>query len=168
MRPDVLERAEGYAQGEPEVDGLLEGVAPLRQVREGAERLLKGPCGLTGSRPRQGLLPRLAAVRHGLVPHLPPQGMVGQPFHLLGQPVPGERLQGRDDAGVPRAPLLLEQHLVGHLLGEGVRKGVRDLREEARLVEELGRLQVGEAQPELPPQALRPRPGAASGAPRCR
>ena len=95
----VLERAEGYAQGEPEVDGLLEGVAPLRQVGERAERLLKGPCGLAGGRARHGLLPRLPAIRHGLVPHLAPQGMVGQPFHLLGhrprRGPPGPRRCGR-------------------------------------------------------------------------
>ena len=81
----------------------------LRQMREGAERLLEGPHGLAVGRPRQGLLPRLPAVRQGLLPHLPPQGMVGQPFHLLGHPVPGERLQGLDDAGMQRPPPLLEQ-----------------------------------------------------------
>ena len=124
MRPVSSNGRRAYAQGEPEVDGLLRVSRRSGRCGEGAERLLKGPHRLTGGRPRHGLLPRLAAVRQGLVPHLAPQGMVGQPFHLLGQPVPGERLQGRDDAGVQRAPPLLEQHLVGHLLGEGVREGV--------------------------------------------
>ena len=54
--------------------------------------------------------------------------MVGQPFDLLGQPLPGERLEGLDDAGMERAPPLLEQRLVGHLLGEGVLEGVLDAR----------------------------------------
>ena len=60
---------------------------------EGTERLLEGPHGLAVGRPRHGLLPRLPAVRQGLVPHLAPQGMVGQAFDLLGHPVPGERLR---------------------------------------------------------------------------
>ena len=75
-------------------------VALLRQMREGAERLLEVPHGLAVGRPRHGLLPRLPAVRQGLVPHLPPQGMVRQAFDLLGHPVPGERLKGLDDPGV--------------------------------------------------------------------
>jgi hypothetical protein len=51
------------------------------------------------------------------------------------------------------APPLLEQRLVGHLLGKGVLEGVLVLGEEARLVQELGSLQMGEAQAE---QLLRP------------
>ena len=74
--------------------------------------------------------------------------MVGQPFDLLGQPVGIERLDGLDDAGVQRPPPLLQQAAVGHLVGEGVLEGVFELGEEARLVEELGGLQVGEAQAE--------------------
>ena len=93
-------------------------------MREGAERLLEVPHRLAVGRPRQGLLPRLPAVRQGLVPHLPPQGMVGQAFDLLGQPVPGERLEGLDDAGMERPPPLLQETAVGHLVGEGVLEGV--------------------------------------------
>jgi hypothetical protein len=36
---------------------------------------------------------------------------------LLGHPVPGERLQGLDDASMERSPPLLEERLVGYLLG---------------------------------------------------
>ena len=69
-------------------------------MREDTERLLEAPHGLTVGRPRHSLLPRLPAVRQGLVPHLAPQGMVRQPFDLLGHPLPGERLQGLDDPGM--------------------------------------------------------------------
>ena len=100
IRPRSPDGQERRAQGEPEIDGLLARVALLRQMREGAERLLEVPHGLAVGRPRHGLLPRLPAVRQGLVPHLAPQGMVRQAFDLLGHPVPGERLQGLDDAGV--------------------------------------------------------------------
>ena len=67
---------------------------------EGAERLLEGLHGLAIGRPCHGLLPRLPAVRQGLVPHLASQGMMRQAFDLLGHPVPGERLKGLDDPGV--------------------------------------------------------------------
>jgi hypothetical protein len=74
--------------------------------------------------------------------------MMGQALDLLGNPVPSERLQGLDNAGMQGAPPLLEQRLVGHLLSEGVLEGVLVLGEEAGLIEELGGLQMGEAQAE--------------------
>ena len=52
--------------------------APLQP----GENLLEGPDGLAVGRPCQGLLPRLPAVRQGLVPHLAPQSMVRQAFDL--------------------------------------------------------------------------------------
>jgi hypothetical protein len=72
--------------------------------------------------------------------------MVSQPFDLLGSPVSGERLESLDDAGMEGAPPLLEQRLVGDLLGERMLEGILVLGEEARLVEELRGLQMGEAQ----------------------
>ena len=71
--------------------------------------------------------------------------MVGQAFDLLGQPISRERLQGPDDVRMQRAPPLLQQRLVCHLAGEGVREGVCVVGKESRLVEELGGLQVSEA-----------------------
>ena len=43
-----------------------------------------------------------------------------------------------------RAPALLEHAAVGDLVGERVLEGVLEIREEARLVQELGRLEVAE------------------------
>ena len=98
--PKITRWKERRAQGKPEIDGLFACVTLLWQMREGTERLLKVPHGLAVGRPRHGLLSRLPAVRQGLVPHLSPQGVVGQAFDLLGYPVPGERLKGLDDPGV--------------------------------------------------------------------
>ena len=122
--PRVARREERQAQGEPEIDGLLARGTRLRQMQKGAERLLEEPHGLAVGRPRQSLLPRLPAVRQGLVPHLPPQGMVGQAFDLLGHPLSGEGFEGLDDPRVQGAPPLLEETAVGHLVGEGVLEGV--------------------------------------------
>ena len=46
-RPQVAQRKERRAQGEPEVDRLLMRVARLRQMRQGPERLPEVPRGLT-------------------------------------------------------------------------------------------------------------------------
>ena len=75
--------------------------------------------------------------------------MVGQPFDLLGHPVPSERLEGLDDAGMQRSPPLLQQAAVGHLVRQGMLEGVFQLGEEARLVQELRGLEVGEVAVQL-------------------
>ena len=69
-------------------------------MREGCQGLLEVSHGLAVGRARQSLLPRLPAVRQGLVPHLAPQGMMRQPVDLLGYPVSDERLEGLNDPGV--------------------------------------------------------------------
>ena len=145
IRPKSPDGMERRAQGEPEIDGLLARVALLWQMREGTERLLEVPHSLAVGRPRHGLLPGLPAVCQGLVPHLAPQGMVGQAFDLLGQAVGSEAFEGLDDAGVEHATALLQQTPIGHLVRQGVLEGVDLLGEEPRLVEELSRLQMGEA-----------------------
>ena len=103
-------------------------------MQEGTERLLEVPHGLAVGRPCQGLLPRLPAVCQGLVPHLAPQGMMGQAFDLLGHPVPGERLEGCDDAGMQHPPPLLEHTAIGDLVREGMLEGVLVVGKQARLV----------------------------------
>ena len=71
--------------------------------------------------------------------------MVRQAFDLLGHPVPGERLQGLDNAGVQHPPPLLEQTAIGDLVRQGMLEGVFVLGKQACLVQELGRLQVRQA-----------------------
>ena len=131
------------------------------------ERLLEGPHGLAVGRPRHGLLPRLPAVHQGLVPHLPPQSMVSQALDLLGHALPGECLQGLDDAGMQHPPSFLEQTAVGYFVGEGVLEGVFVVRKESRLVEKFGRLQVREATMQRLPRVTRRWPAARSKAPQC-
>ena len=121
----MLEASEGQeriAQGQPEIDGLLDRVPPFRQMLERAERLLEGPHRLTVGRMRHGFLSRLPAIRQGLVPHLAPQGMMGQAVDLLGHPVSGEHFHSRDDPGMEHPPPLLQQAPVGHLVRQGVLK----------------------------------------------
>ena len=70
--------------------------------------------------------------------------MVRQALDLLRDPVTGERLQGRDDAGMQRPPPLLEQAAVGDLVGERVLERVLEVRKEPDLVEELRGLEMSQ------------------------
>ena len=156
-RPVISERKERIAQVEAQIDGLLDGVTTVREMLQRTQRLLEARHRLAVGRARHRLGPGLPAVAQGLVPHLAPQGMVGQPFDLLAQPVGIERLQCLHDLGMQGAPPLLQQAAVGHLAGEGMLEGVGMLREELRLVEEL-----------LPWRCARPRCSASSGSPASR
>src|SRR5262245_39850672 len=109
---------------------------------EGAERLLEVPCCLAVDRLCQGLLPCLPAVCQSLLPYFPPQGMVGQPLDLLDYPVPGKRLNGLNDMGMQRSPPLMQETVVGYLMGQGMLKGILAVWKEACLVQELGLLEV--------------------------
>src|SRR5262249_27080645 len=91
----------------------------------------------------------LPTVRHGLVPHLTPQGLVREPFDLFAPPVPGQRLKRLNDAGMQRSPPLQQKAAVGYLVRQGVLEGVLALRKKPRLVKEFRRLQVGQAPVQL-------------------
>ena len=108
--PPILSQiAQRASQREAELDGQSPGLAVFGQVREGLEGLLEGGHRLAERGAVVGPGAGLLAVGHGLVPHLAPQGMVRQAFDLLGHPLPGERFEGLDDAGMERPPPLLEQ-----------------------------------------------------------
>ncbi len=62
----------------------------------------------------------------------------------------------------------MRETAVGHLLGEGMLEGVLDLGEEARLIEELGGLQVREAVADLLLRLLGDGLQEATAAPPCR
>ena len=70
--------------------------------------------------------------------------MVSQALDLFGQPFGIERLDGLHDPGMECAPVVVEDAPVGDLVGEGVLERVFEVRGDARLIQELGRLEVGE------------------------
>src|SRR5438876_12403433 len=92
----------------------------------------------------EGLGAGLPEVRDRLLPYLAPEGMVSQAFDLLGQPIGVEGLDGLHDPSMERAPAVVEHARVGDLVGEGVLESVLEIREDARLVEKLRGLEVGE------------------------
>ena len=71
--------------------------------------------------------------------------MVGQPFDLLGDVLPGQGFQGPDNPRVQGAPPLLEETAVGHFVGEGVLEGTLACGKKPGLVQELAGLEVGKA-----------------------
>ena len=75
--------------------------------------------------------------------------MVGETVDVLAEAIAALRLQRLHDPRVELAPPLLQEALVGHLIRQRVLEGVFQLGKEARLVEELGRLQEGESPPQV-------------------
>src|SRR5215813_13875117 len=65
-----------------------------------------------------------------------------QAFDLLFSSLRVQRLDRRDDASVQSPPPVLQDAPVGHLVRERVLERVFEVREDARLVEELGSLEV--------------------------
>ena len=100
--------AQRVCQSKAELDSQYSGIAVFGQVRESPEGLLVSDHGLAERGAVEGPRASLLAVDDGLVPHFTPQGMLDQPFGLLGHPVSGERLQGLDDAGMEHPPPFLE------------------------------------------------------------
>ncbi len=181
--PILSQDDERASQREAELEGQPPGVAVLGQVREGLEGLLEGGHRLAERGAVVGPGAGLLAVGHGLVPHLASQGMVRQAFDLvrvlpsgrkalrprshLGPPRGRQRLQGLDNTRMQEAPPLQQEAAVGHLVREGMLEGIDPLGDKARLVEELGRLQVGEAAVQYRLRQLGNALLTAARAPRC-
>ena len=53
-------------------------------------------------------MPARMQMGHGLVPHFAPQGVVGQPIHLLGQAIAVETFNGLGDPRMQGAPALVQ------------------------------------------------------------
>jgi hypothetical protein len=71
--------------------------------------------------------------------------MVSETIYLLSSPLGRELIEDFDNTCVQHPPPLLEQAAVGHFVDQGVLEHKLTLGEQPRLVEELGRLQVGKA-----------------------
>ena len=60
---------------------------------------------------------------------------MAQPLDLFSQALGVERLEGVEDLAVKRAPAVLEQAPVGHVVGQRVLEGVFEIGKEPRLVQ---------------------------------
>ena len=114
-------------------------------------------------RPRDGLAPRLPEVRDGLVPGFAPERVVGEPLDVLGEPVGIQRARWPSTMPAWSAPPpVLEQAPVGHLVGERVLEGVLEIGKRLRLVQELRRLEAGQARAQLRLAAARRSPASSA------
>jgi hypothetical protein len=125
---------EGMAQAKVDIDRLLVARAPLGEMLQGHQRLLEARPRFPTGRACHRLVARLAAIGDGLVPHLAPQGMTRQPFHLVGEPVGIALFDGRDNAAMEQAVPLVQQPSLGHFRRQGVLQGILALRQQAGFV----------------------------------
>jgi hypothetical protein len=75
-------------------------------VREGRQGLLEQGGGLAMGRACKRLCPRLAEIRDGSAPDLPPKGMVSEAVNVLGETVGVPGLDGLHDPRMEVAPSL--------------------------------------------------------------
>ena len=120
----VSQGVQRASQRQAQLDGQHLRITGLGQVREGLEGLLEIPhrlvqCG-TVVGPGTGLL----AAGHCLVPHLAPEGMIGQAFDLLGHPCGRQRLDGLDNVPVQQPPPLQQEAAIGYFVRQGMLEGV--------------------------------------------
>ena len=135
---ELPERVQGRAQVEANVDGLRDHLGRLRQVAERLERLPEPPRRLPMRRAPVRLVPGLARVRHGLLPHAAPEGVVSEALDLLDEAAGVQPLDGPGDPAVEHAPAVLEEAAVRDLVRQRVAEGVLEVGEQVRLVQELG------------------------------
>src|SRR5262245_35462590 len=114
-------------------------------MSERSQRLLEVRKRFAEGRACEGLGPGLPEVGHRLRPDLTPECMVSELLDVLSQPIGIVPLEGLHDLAVQRAPPILEQTAVGHLVSESMLEGVLEIWKEPRLVEELGGLKAGQA-----------------------
>ena len=90
-RPNSSRGNERRAQVKPEVDGLLKRIVAFREILQRFQRLLEARHRrLVVGRARQCLGARLTEIRRGHIPDFTPEGMVRQPFDLVGPTVSRE------------------------------------------------------------------------------
>ncbi len=118
--------------------GLGQHLDQVQALREMAERFRI-------RRPHKCFASGLTKIADRLAPHFPPNRMVSQRLKLFIQPVRIEPFDSIDDPGVERAATVMQKPRVCHLVRQGVLEGVLGIREEPRLVQELGGLQAGKA-----------------------
>ena len=85
---------------------------------------------------------------------------MGEPLDVLAEAIPVERFDRVHDPRVKSPAALLQEPAVGDLVGQRVLERVLEVGEEARLVEELGRLEMGEPSAQRLPRARRRWPPA--------
>jgi hypothetical protein len=134
-------------QGAAKLASERHGGGALGEVRERVEGLFVARRRLAVGSARLTSLPHLPAVAHRLLPHRPPNGVVGEPLGVLGKAISVKGFDRLDKPRVKLAPPLLQQAAVGHLVGQRMLEGVLGLWEQAHLVQKLRGPETREGHP---------------------
>src|SRR4030095_15213627 len=86
----------------------------------------------------------LPKIVHRFLSQLAAEGVMGESLDVLAEALPGKRLDRVQGPRVEIPAALLQQAAVRDLVRERVLERVLEIRKEARLVEELGGLKVGQ------------------------
>ncbi|HEX9408362.1 MAG TPA: hypothetical protein VGA23_01790 [Methylomirabilota bacterium] len=113
-------------------------------MAESCERPLKRLGGFALRAARDCFRASLPVQADRLLPLLTAQRMLREPLHLLGEAVSVQALHGFRDSGVEVAAPVVEEAPIGHLMRKRVLEGEFQVGKEARLIEELGRLEVAQ------------------------
>ena len=143
----LAERGQRVAKLKAKVDRFRHERWALREMLQRPQRLREVGRRLPVRGARSGFRARLTQIRERLVPDFAVEGVVGELLDVLREASRIEVLDGLDDPGMEGAPPLLKQAAVRHLVGQRMLERVFEVGEKLRLVEELRRLQVGEAAP---------------------
>ena len=136
-----LDRDERGGVSDPDVDGRGERVRCLGELPEHGERLLEERDRLAVRGAGRGSVARLAQVPDRLVAKLAAARVMGEFFDVLVEAIGVEPLDRADERRVQRAAAIAQQAPVGDLVRQRVLERVLELGEQARLVQELRRLQ---------------------------
>jgi hypothetical protein len=132
------------SESDPDVERACQRRCRRRKLRRERQRGLEKTDGLAIGGTRDGLRPGLAQILDRLVGEAGPDRVVGENIDLLLQAVGVQSLDRLDEGGVQRAAPFLEQASVGDVVGQCVLERVLEIGKQASLVEELGRLELGE------------------------
>ena len=109
-----------------------------RQMLDGVQRLVEPGHGFPVGRARECLRGRLPQVTGRPIPELGVAGVMGEPLHVLAQPLGIEALEGLHDPGMELALLFPQQRVVGDPARQCVLEDVVRLLEQAGVIDELG------------------------------
>ena len=124
---------------------LLTNFGGLGEVHQSHQRLFEKRDGLAVPVARERTLARHARIHQRGVPAVSFERMMREPIYMVVQAVREHDLNSLGGPGVQSAPPVVEQPRVRHLVRQRVLERILKVREEPRLVEELGRLESVEA-----------------------
>ena len=138
--PRISKRDKRPAEVDADIDRALNDLRALAEVLQRAQRLLEVLHRHSVRRPVGCFTAGLPAILEGLFPHLAAEGMVSEPFDVLGSPTRIQCFHCPHHLAVNGLATVLNETRVGDFLRQRMPERVHEIGEELALVEELCRL----------------------------